>query len=1309
MTKRRLALALLALLSVLVTATLLGLRTRWAGDRICAEAAARLSAAAGLPVLLAGCRVEPLLLELRTEGVRVGPEASPLFVADAASARLAPVQALGTGLVVDQVRLVRPRLVVARGGAARRAPAQCPGPLGGRVQIRRLEVEGGSLDLAIPPGRLRVEGIEVHGAPGGVGGALRALAGRAAGSQLRIGAASVALETPAHLHAVEGLTAEVELAADLSRADVVSATARAGEVRLTAFGPLGDPCRPELDLAVRGTGPIPRILELVGAPDPRWTGDGDAVVWLKGPLPRPALSGEVRVGGSRHGTLELGDGRGRFRYEAGKVHVDALEVAGATGRISGSATVDVARGLPARIDLAVGGVDLAEILSRVGVKGAWVTARVDGSVRVQGTLSPIDVAGTIDATVTGLRALHRSWELSTPEEPAFLDLPRARVTGRVGLTPRQLRLDEGRIDAGRGSVGVSIDVGLTPRAGFLVRYAGSADLDHLGHVAQIPWAGLLQAEGTLGAMPYGSLRAAARLRVEGFRFLDVALGRAAADLAFSPDFVLRLAGVEGTFNQTRYEGEAAIDLHRAPVTILSSRWRVQGRVHDLCDAVMDWLPKARFAKDALDGSIDLAATAQGRAGAPDANFDARLGVGTFYGRRFESGRIEGSLHAGKEARFERAELKREAGWLRAHGTWGFLAPFPWGLDVAWAGLPMDALGIPGGVWSGSSSGTARLDGTFDEPAIRFSGSGDGVAVEGARLGAVQVGGTVDAGRVVVTGSAEGLRFAGEARLGGRRPYQARVEVALRDAERLVPGAPEPLRLRASGAAIARGELADLAASRVSIELATAALGYADFKVEADGPLSAEYDRGRITLRPLTLRGTETELRVEGGVSPEGQLDFHAEGHLDLRLTGGVFSQALAPNGRLDLLAHVAGTLGAPVLLGTGRLAGAGFTVKSAPVTFTGLTGDLAFSQNRVIFDRLDGAANGGRARLHGEVELRRLLPAAFRVEGEADQVPVAMPAWLPAVVSGRLELVGRPEAMAMTGRLHVLRARYTEDVDLERSLVEFRRRVAAPRAYDKEGERLRMEVQLVIDGDARVENDLLRGAMRGEVTVTGTAAAMGFLGSVSFTEGSRAFFRGNEFDLTHAVVDFTERDRLAMQLDVHGVAQVRDYEVFMHLFGPLADPQIALTSTPALSQPDIVTLLSLGFTTRDAAAGAGVQGVATAAAAQALVSASGLDEQVRRFLPRGGAIRDASVRITSAYSEGSGQVEPRAEFESWLWRDKLRLRYQAPLSGARGQRAQAEFRLGRHTALQYQWDNDNPDVPAGDHGVDLKLRWEWTD
>jgi translocation and assembly module TamB len=309
-----------------------------------------------------------------------------------------------------------------------------------------------------------------------------------------------------------------------------------------------------------------------------------------------------------------------------------------------------------------------------------------------------------------------------------------------------------------------------------------------------------------------------------------------------------------------------------------------------------------------------------------------------------------------------------------------------------------------------------------------------------------------------------------------------------------------------------------------------------------------------------------------------------------------------------------------------------------------------------------------------------------------------------------VEAAGTPEETTVTGRLRVVRARYTADVNLERSMLELRRRAPVPpRAYDKAGEWLRFDLQVVVDGDARIENDLVSGAVRGELTVTGNLAAPGAVGTLSMAEGSRARFRGNEFALSHAVLDLTDRNRVELALDVHGQSQVRDYQIFMHAFGPLADPQVTLTSTPPLSQPDIITLLSLGFTRRDAGAGSGVESVATAAAAQALFSASGLDEQVRRFVPRGQMVRDLSVRITTEWSEASSQVEPRAEFESFLLRERLRLRYQAPLSGSRGQKAQAELKLGRHTALQYQWDNDNPAVDTGDHGVDLKFRWEWTD
>ncbi len=146
--------------------------------------------------------------------------------------------------------------------------------------------------------------------------------------------------------------------------------------------------------------------------------------------------------------------------------------------------------------------------------------------------------------------------------------------------------------------------------------------------------------------------------------------------------------------------------------------------------------------------------------------------------------------------------------------------------------------------------------------------------------------------------------------------------------------------------------------------------------------------------------------------------------------------------------------------------------------------------------------NGGKGRFKGEIELDRLVPVRCGPRGCWTRCRWWCPALLPATLSGRLEADGTPESATLTGRLHVVRARYTSDVDLQASLL--RRRVAAPpRAYDRAGEWLRLDVQLVVDGDVRVENDLVRGPVSGELTLTGTLAAPGLVGSLAMGRGSK--------------------------------------------------------------------------------------------------------------------------------------------------------------------------------------------------------------
>jgi translocation and assembly module TamB len=1309
--KRRLAFALLVVLLALVAGTLVVLRTRWAGDRICAIAAARVEAATGLAVSVEACRIDPIRLELSVDRLALGPPGAPVFTADGASARLAPVQGLGRRLELAELSLRRPRLALEvpappKGGAA------CPPPWLDAVAVRQLTVADGAVDLGLPGGlRVRATALGVDGRSAeGIGWRL----GRAARRQrLAIGAAEVVVERAGQRWRVAQPTVEGAVALDLSGLVLARAEASAGGARFGLRGTVTDLCAPTLDLVATADGTLEGLVGLLGVSAAPWQGHLAVEASLKGRPAAPQVGGTVRFDHLRAGAVAPGAGQGRFRWAGDRIAVEELVVPFAGGALRATGDVRLARGAPLDLAVRLEEVELGELLERVAVPGAWVGVRLDGTGHLSGPVAmPTALVGHVDVQAKGFRALAGPWRAARPGDFTFLRFERGRVRAPFRIDQHGIFFDQARIEVGSGHADVDAAVHFSQERGFEVRAAGDVDLGALGQVAGLPWSGRAQLTARIGAAPYGNPRAEAQVRAEQLRFLRVDLGSATADVTYGPDFTLRFTNVDGQRGQSRYHGFAAVDLARRPTWVTASRFTGSGRLRDFFDAVLDWLPKARVLRDAMDGQVaEVTASAAGPAAALDAKFQGRLGPGELLGRRYDGGRLAGRIAGAEEARFDRLELQYGPGTASATGRWGMSAPFPWSLDVALAGVPVAALGLPGGAWSGSASGKATLAGSWEQPDVHFALNGDAVALRGAPLGTVQLGGTVAGRRVLLTGGADGVRFNGEARLEGRLPWKATAALELLDAARLWPGGP-PAGLKAAveGELTAEGELADLRATRGEVRLDRLQASYADLKLEAAEPIRLRFDRGALEVERFAVRGVDTEFSLTGAVGRGGELDLLAEGALDLRLLGGVLPALRRPHGRLAVEAHVGGTTDEPVLLGDGRLEEAGFQLRGATAALEGLRGDLAFSQNKVLFDALTAQVNGGPVGLSGEVELERLVPARLKVEAQLDEVPVAVPPTLPAVLSGRLEATGTPDETLVTGRLHVVRARYTQDVGLEKGVLDpRRRRAAAPRAYDKAGEWLRFDLQLVVDGDARVDDDLVRGGVKGELTLTGSLAAPGLVGTLAMTDGSRAVFRGNEFALSHAIVDFTDRHKVEMALDVHGESRVSDYQVFMHLFGSMADPQVTLTSAPPLSQPDIITLLSMGFTRHDAPLGAGTQGLATAAAAQALFSASGLDEQVRRFLPSGGPLRDMSVRITSVYSEQTGLVEPRAEFESWVVKDRLRLRYQAPLSGARGQRAQAELRLGDHTALQYQWDTDNRDAIVGDHGLDLKLRWEWTE
>ena len=155
-------------------------------------------------------------------------------------------------------------------------------------------------------------------------------------------------------------------------------------------------------------------------------------------------------------------------------------------------------------------------------------------------------------------------------------------------------------------------------------------------------------------------------------------------------------------------------------------------------------------------------------------------------------------------------------------------------------------------------------------------------------------------------------------------------------------------------------------------------------------------------------------------------------------------------------------------------------------------------------------------------------------------------------------------------------------------------------------------------------------------------------------------------------------------------------------FGRVEDPKASLSSDPALPDIDILSLLLFGATSREqftATSGAGL-------AAKALLSASGLDQLLQRFLSQNVGLKDQQVRLTTSFNPVNGTAEPAVTWEARVLSDDLKVGVTQPVT-LRGTKAQAEYRFNQWVSARGQWDSQNQATTYGNPGVELRFRFEW--
>jgi translocation and assembly module TamB len=1287
------------------------LRTDFVANNLCSYAVATIEEATAAQVHVARCSVDPAGGQLVIDGLRAGDpggridlRAARVFVHVKVKPILQRVRL--ERLMVDHLEL---HLALDQSGAAapRAQRQQClPDALDrfelGRVDLRKasIEVKTGEVHVVVPRADASIHGqgdalqVSVKTRGGEVD-----LPGRSIGLISTRGAAKVDLRGAGQL--------------DVTKADLIGAEA-------SAFlrGRISDLCDPRIE----ASGNL-RADDLAAALEAFAPG---ALSGVQGSLAADAsvsldhgeakVRGDVRLRGLALEGFQPGDVNARFDFTPRRLKLERLEVGVGRGQIAGVAEVGLVSGLPVTADLNLRDMELAELLRKLTLQHAWVLLRSTGKVAVKGTLAPLALSGDVALDLADFAVLDRGWDQRAKGGPRrMLEFSRGKISSAVTVDAEKVALSGALVEAGSSHVQVEGALHTDPRRGLdLEARSDGVDLDDLGgHVATLPWHGRAALTARIHG-PYDDVHIESSAGVRGFHLLDLSLGDVAAQVDFHR-LTLAFDQVRGSKDRSSYAGRVRLDFGEPGTPVDAHLELSDAYIHDLIDLAVGLVPTLQPLNGIqdVDGRVSGVLEVKGPVAGPDGETRLRFANVSLWGQQFESGEGLLTLH-GSEPRLQIDQLVLHRGSAAVEVGGRFGPAWQLEIDAKTKDFDLSLLDPPAvAQLRGPFEASAQVRGVAEHPLVDAKAIFlDGHAGK-AELGDGKLTMQIDGKTMRWHGTIGTHVLDGQARLLGDFPYSSTLALRFPDLagyfQTFVPDAEVQGGSLSADVAVS-GSLLRVRDSEGRIDLNGLQLVRNGMTIENDGPSQLTFGASGLRVDRLALRAPYTSATLQGSRGRNGKLDLRLVASIDGRLLQGLFTELEHAAGTCLVQATVGGTLQAPTMLGNLRIEDGEARLRNFPVAARELNGSVSFSEGALVIDDLRGKLNNGEAKVSGGVELKHLAPQKIDLSAHLTDVNLRLQDNLPATVDGDVTLFGPPLEPLLGGSINLSRIRYTEDLDIERSLLDFSRRPPPPRAVGKSALLVHFDLDVHLGQSVRIENNLARADLKGDLKVTGTSRNPGMLGSVNTVHGT-AQFRGNEFQIEQGVLSFTDRTRVRPSFDFQALAQVKErldakeYKVRLHAYGTPADPRVTLSSEPALAEADLTFLLTFGFVSSDLqTANFKATDSGLAIMAETLSKMTGFSEQVRRFIPKNTILRDPNIDFASDFSVATSRLEPMARFRSHVLTDRMDLKVLEGLS-TRRYRGVVSYQLSDALSGQLQLDNEHL-TTGTDFGIDLKLKWE---
>ncbi len=349
----------------------------------------------------------------------------------------------------------------------------------------------------------------------------------------------------------------------------------------------------------------------------------------------------------------------------------------------------------------------------------------------------------------------------------------------------------------------------------------------------------------------------------------------------------------------------------------------------------------------------------------------------------------------------------------------------------------------------------------------------------------------------------------------------------------------------------------------------------------EGPVIAALDHSNVRVQQFDVEGPRTTIKLSGGMNlkdARSPLGLNVNANADLGVLQDI-DRDFYSSGAIALNAVVHGSLAQPLVNGKLELKNANVNYAESPNGLSNANGVVLLNGTNAAIQNLTGESGGGRIVLAGFFGYAN-DNVNFNLRATANRVRVRT-SGVSVTSNAALTLAGNGRRSLLDGAITVQRIAYGASSDAGSFLSTLSTPPSTPDAPSPLLSGMRLNIRILTAPDLRVISTYTdRLTTEANLTVRGTAAIPGLLGTVRVTDGQLVFF-GNQYNVNTGTVNFYNPNAIQPVLNVSLETIAQNVDVTLGVTGPIDNLQLSYRSDPPLTFQQIVQLLATNTTPAD--------------------------------------------------------------------------------------------------------------------------------